>query len=210
MKIIKLNAIDSTNSFLKEMSQKMPLKNFTVVAASSQEKGKGQMGNEWVSEPHKNLLCSVFVAFESLKITDQVLLNYAVSVGVSNALKEYKLPKLKVKWPNDILSSNQKLGGLLIENVMQKNMIVSTVIGIGLNVNQVKFPENLPNATSIKNQIKKEVVIDDLLENIIDELKSTIDVLISTNKNDLKDMYLNALYKKNIPTMFKDSEDALF
>ena len=210
MKIIKLNAIDSTNSFLKEMAQKMPLKNYTVVRASAQNKGKGQRGNQWVSEPNKNLLCSVYIAFDGFLVQDQVFLNYAISVAVLNVLRQYNLPKLQVKWPNDILSSNHKICGLLVENVIQKKTIASTVIGIGLNVNQEKFPKHLPNATSIKMKINKEVVIDDLLQEIIVALKTTISVLNSSKKEELKEMYLKTLYKKNIPSMFKDNNGVLF
>ena len=210
MKIIKLNAIDSTNSFLKEMAQKKPLKNFTVVIASSQNKGKGQRGSQWVSEPHKNLLCSVYIAFDDLLVQDQVFLNYAVSVAVLNTLKEYKLPKLQVKWPNDILSSNHKICGLLVENVIQKNTIASSVIGIGLNVNQEKFQKNLPKATSVKIQIKKEISIYDLLQKIIVALKETIHLLNSPKKMELKEMYLKNLHKKDVPSMFKDNKGVLF
>mgnify|MGYP003383892774 FL=1 len=148
------------------MAKNTPLQNYTVVTASAQKKGKGQMGAHWVSEPHKNLLCSVFVAFDTLLVKDQVLLNYAVSIAVYNVLKEYDVPKLQVKWPNDIMSDTKKISGILIENVIQSSYVKSTVIGIGINVNQVKFPQNLPNATSIKKSVHKEIDSDVLLKKI--------------------------------------------
>ena len=61
MKLIKLDAIDSTNDFLKGLSSSQSIENFTVVCAETQSKGKGQMGSTWVSEPSKNLIMSVFV-----------------------------------------------------------------------------------------------------------------------------------------------------
>ena len=210
MKIIKLDAIDSTNSFLKEMAKNTPLQNYTVVTASAQKKGKGQMGAHWVSEPHKNLLCSVFVAFDTLLVKDQVLLNYAVSIAVYNVLKEYDVPKLQVKWPNDIMSDTKKISGILIENVIQSSYVKSTVIGIGINVNQVKFPQNLPNATSIKKSVHKEIDSDVLLKKIVAELQSVLKLATTLNKQLLEKMYIKLLYKKNTPTMFKDDSGVLF
>ena len=91
MKLIKLNAIDSTNTFLKELAQTEELENFTVVTANEQLKGRGQMNTGWLSEPNKNLLCSVFYKFENVLFSNQVYLNYAVALSVYQTLKEYNL-----------------------------------------------------------------------------------------------------------------------
>ncbi len=210
MKIIKLDAVDSTNSFLKEMAQKIPLENYTTVMASHQKKGKGQMETQWISEPYKNLLCSVFIAFDKLLIVNQILLNYAVSISILEVLEKYNLPKLQIKWPNDILSSGKKICGLLIENTVQNGEIKSTVIGIGININQTQFSENLSNVTSIKNIVKKEVDIDKLIKEILRKLKINIGFANNSDKNLLEKKYLNVLYKKDIPTVFKDSNEVLF
>ena len=210
MKIIKLDAIDSTNSFLKEMAHTSSLENYTIVTANKQKKGRGQMGTHWSSEPGKNLLCSVYVAFDGFSISHQVLINYAVSLAVVGALEKLNVPRLAIKWPNDILSSNQKICGVLVENVMQNREIKSAIIGVGLNVNQEKFPSQITNATSIINEIGKKVLLDDVLSILIDELKLYISYITNSSTNVLKKNYLNRLYKKNIPTMFKSSQDVLF
>jgi BirA family biotin operon repressor/biotin-[acetyl-CoA-carboxylase] ligase len=207
---IKLNAIDSTNSFLKELAHNSSLKDYTVVTANSQTKGKGQMGSTWVSEPNKNLLCSVFVRFDGLNAGNQVLINYAVSLAIANTLEKYNVLKLAIKWPNDILSSSQKICGILVENVMQSTEIKSTIIGIGLNVNQEVFSNQLTNVTSMKNVTKKNIDLDALLEVLIAELKTSISYITNSETTVLKKNYLKLLYKKNIPTMFKNSEDVLF
>ena len=209
MKIIKLNAIDSTNSFLKEMAQNSALENFTVLVAKEQTKGRGQMGTRWISEPNKNLLCSVFVRFNDFPITHQVLVNYAVSIAIANVLITNKMPRVTIKWPNDILSSNKKVCGILVENVMQKDEIKSSIIGIGLNVNQINFPTNF-NATSILKETKVETSIDTFLKELIDELKIQISYITDASTNVLKKNYLKLLHKKNTPTMFKDSQGVLF
>ncbi len=209
MRIIKLNAIDSTNSFLKEMAHSSALESFTIIVAKKQTKGRGQMGTSWLSEADKNLLCSVFVRFDSFPTSHKVLVNYAVSIAMVNVLNSYKIPKVTIKWPNDILSSNKKICGVLVENVMQKDEIKSSIIGVGLNVNQIHFPANF-NATSMLKELQTEVNIDALLNKLISELKIQISYITDSSTNVLKKNYLKDLYKKNTPAMFKNSEGVLF
>ena len=86
MKRIKLDAIDSTNEFLKGLSAKQSVENFTVVTAENQTKGKGQMGSVWVSEPSKNLIMSVLIK-DFVKNSNQIFdINIAVSVLIIQAL----------------------------------------------------------------------------------------------------------------------------
>jgi len=209
MRIIKLNAIDSTNSFLKEMAHSSTLENFTVIVAKEQTKGRGQMGTSWLSEANKNLLCSVFVRFDSFPVSHQVLVNYAVSIAIVNVLKAYGLPDVLIKWPNDILSSKKKICGILVENVMQKEEIKSSIIGIGLNVNQINFPTNF-KATSILKEISEELDINEVIIKLINELKIQISYITNSSTNILKKNYLSFLHKINTPTMFKNNKGVLF
>ena len=210
MKIIKLDAIDSTNTFLKELAYNTKLENFTVATAKAQKKGRGQMGATWVSEPGENLLCSVYVAFDAFLVKDKVLINYAVSLAIVDILASLNVPRLAIKWPNDILSSGAKISGILIENVMRGKEIESAIIGIGLNVNQITFPQHLNKVTSIRKEMSSRFNLDDLLVQFVIALKKRILLRSSEDASSLKTLYLNWLYKKNIPTMFKDSSDVLF
>ncbi|TXD48788.1 biotin--[acetyl-CoA-carboxylase] ligase [Polaribacter sp. IC073] len=210
MKIIKLSAIDSTNSFLKEMAANSVIENFTIVVTDRQVKGRGQQGNSWVSEPYKNLIFSVFVRFSNVSVFDNKYLNLAVSLAVFDALLEENIPAIAIKWPNDILSANKKICGVLIENSLKGREIASSVIGIGLNVNQTVFPEYLKKASSLKLISQQDYNLDQLLKSIVLKLKDRIDLLTAKNFQALEADYLNVLYKKNIPTMFKDSKDVLF
>ncbi|AUC85067.1 biotin--[acetyl-CoA-carboxylase] ligase [Polaribacter sp. ALD11] len=210
MKTIKLNAIDSTNSFLKELAVNSTVDNFTIVVTDSQLKGRGQQGNSWVSEPCKNLMFSVFVRFEGLGVLEKKYLNFAVSLALFDALEDVSIPSVCIKWPNDILSGNKKICGILIENSLKGTEISSSVIGIGLNVNQTIFPDYLKKASSLKLITDKSYNLDKLLKQIILKFKARIALLNAKNFKTLEVDYLNVLYKKNIPTMFKDSEDVLF
>ncbi|RSC93925.1 biotin--[acetyl-CoA-carboxylase] ligase [Tenacibaculum singaporense] len=210
MKIIKLNAIDSTNTFLKNMVSKVVVDDFTVVVAKTQTKGRGQMNSEWVVEEGKNLTFSVFSRFTDLDVENHKYLNFCISLSVYEALKELDLPSLSIKWPNDILSGNKKLGGILIENTLKGSKIVSSVVGIGINVNQDSFSKSLPNASSVKKILGKEFNLEILLESILMRLKNYHTILERKEYSLLEEAYLKRLYKKNVPTMFKNSQNILF
>lgn len=211
MKIIKLSATNSTNSFLKELAQNSALKNFTTVTTDNQQKGRGQQENKWLSEPYKNLTFSTFVIFSDLKVTHQKYLNFAISLSIYDFLKKKKLSNISIKWPNDIMSFNKKICGILVENTFTGDRIKNSVIGIGLNINQEVFPEILQNkATSLKIETAIHYNLNTLLEEFLEKLKSKINLLNENQFHALEENYLKVLYKKNIPTMFKNSRDEIF
>lgn len=210
MKLIKLNAIDSTNSFLKELSKNSLLENYTVVATQNQTNGRGQQEGLWFSEPFKNLTFSVFLRDLDLEITNQKYLNFAISLAVFEVLKSQKIPSLCIKWPNDILSVNKKICGILIENTIQNKMISSSIVGIGLNVNQEFFDKTLKKVTSLKNITNIEFNLDDLLFEIVNKIKGNIK-LLSTKKFDiLQQGYCAVLFKINTTSMFKNPDQEFF
>jgi len=210
MKIIKLDATDSTNSFLKNLSQSSTLENLTVVVTQDQTKGRGQQDSSWISEPYKNLTFSTLISLNDVKIDQRRYLNFAISLALYKVLFDKKTPKLSIKWPNDILSANKKICGILIENSFFGDSIKTAIIGIGLNVNQEIFPNSLPSATSLKLETSNEFDLDVLLNEILTELQKNIKVLESKDYHLLEKQYLDVLYKKNIPTMFKNSKDEIF
>tara|TARA_B110000967_G_scaffold79179_1_gene81844 strand:+ start:349 stop:861 length:513 start_codon:yes stop_codon:yes gene_type:complete len=157
LRLIKINATNSTNSFLKELAQNSSLEEYTIAVANTQTSGRGQMNNSWISEPYKNLTFSIFTPLTKLQIKHQAYLNFAVSLAIYDTLLTYNVPKLSIKWPNDIMSAEKKICGILIETTFSHLQIKNTIIGIGLNVNQEKFPKKLFNASSLKNILKKEI-----------------------------------------------------
>ena len=204
MIIIKLDAIDSTNTYLKELSQKETLENFTVVSAKSQTNGKGQMGSKWVSESNKNLIISILIK-NSVKNSSCIFdLNIVVAVSIIDVLKAKNIPNLSIKWPNDIMSENKKIGGILIENSIKGISIIDSIIGFGLNVNQTYF-ENLPKASSLKNIMLYDFNIDTLIVEIVLKIEENI-LMISSQKQlqNIWKKYNELLFKKEIPTVFED------
>lgn len=210
MKIIKLDAIESTNSFLKDLSHNSDTENYTVIVANKQTKGKGQQGNKWISEGFKNLTFSVFIKDLTIAIDYQKYLNFAISLAIFDVLKTKNIQQLRIKWPNDILSVNQKICGILIENTIANTQIKSTVVGIGLNVNQDKFTPNLPNVSSLKILTKKEYDLDYLLIDLINSIQKMIQILQAKNYELLEKKYLKNLYKKDVAAMFKSTDNYIF
>ena len=205
MRIIKLNAIDSTNLFLRSLSIDTNVEDFTVVVAKHQTKGRGQMGTVWSSQDAKNLTFSVFKRFDNLKLDQHFVISMVASLAVINTLKKLNLPKLSVKWPNDILSANKKICGILIENVIKQNNVAATVVGIGLNVNQVNF-SNLPQASSLLNVTGISYDLDELLQSILKELEILFDLVESNHFKTIKTTYESYLFRKDKPSTFKNEE----
>ncbi|MFK7783456.1 biotin--[acetyl-CoA-carboxylase] ligase [Psychroserpens sp.] len=209
MHIIKLNAIDSTNSFLRQLSAKESVKDFTVVVAEHQTSGRGQLGAKWQSKNAKNLMFSVFKDLSGLDPALHFYLSMAVSLAVFKALKLLQISTLEIKWPNDILSEQQKLCGILIENVIKQNCLQSSIIGIGINVNQTQF-RDLPKATSLQLISGKHFDRDQVLHEVLIQMKHYFSLIDSKLYDELKLDYESKLFRKDKPSTFKDLYNNIF
>ena len=203
MKIIKLDAIDSTNSFLKKKMSDQEIDDFTIVYSQNQFKGRGRTTNQWISEPNKNIAFSLFKRFKKSDIEQIFLLNIIVSISILELLKKYRVKYASIKWPNDLMVKNKKISGVLIENKIKKNNSINSVIGIGINVNQEKFPDFL-SATSIINEIGSFTEIDSLANELAAIIKSNFKFL-KLNSNHFLDRYNQNLYNKNQTVRFKNN-----
>jgi len=209
MNLIKLDAIDSTNDFLKKLSQNESIENLTVVTAKSQTNGRGQMGAKWNSEARKNLITSILIKDLLLDINAIFDLNVAVALAVIKALEHLEIPDLAIKWPNDIVAENKKIGGILIENSIKSNGTIESVVGIGLNVNQTNF-ENLPKASSLKCISKKYFEVDDVLIKIFNEIKLNLLPIKNQELGHLWKRYNDKIFKKGTPMPFEDLDKKRF
>lgn len=209
MKLIKLNATDSTNDFLKQLAVSQTLENYTVVSTDEQLKGRGQMGSTWTSESGKNLMFSVFLA-NALKNVDSIYnLNIAVALSILEVLKKENIPELKIKWPNDIMSANKKVGGILIENAIKHSDEIQSIIGIGLNVNQQNY-DVLPQASSLCLATGQFFDCEELLMKIISQLKLNVQLINESQGTALWEKYHQFLYKKDIPSAFENTNGEKF
>lgn len=175
-KIIKLEEVDSTNEWVK--SNKDKLSDLDGVFAKVQKKGKGRGKNKWFSPPGGLWFSIMIEKFPSTK----GVLSQLSCVVIADALEKYKL-NVELKWPNDVIISSKKLGGILIERINE-----SFIIGIGLNLNiELKtFPQDLrENVTTSLEVLKKEIPIEEISLEILKKMNQWI--------KDLNRVYLRYL-----------------
>ncbi len=207
--IIKLDATDSTNLYLKQLLLSNILNDYTAVVAKKQEKGRGQMGTSWQAEEGKNLTFSLLKKYSSMQVNHQFALNICVSLAVYDILKELAIPNLMVKWPNDIMSGSSKICGILIENVLKGHTIQSSIIGIGLNVNQTSYG-NLEKVTSLKSASGRFFDLEELLHKILKKLQFHLSDVENKTVAELLPSYTELLFRKDKPSTFKNSDGELF
>ena len=207
-KIIKLDAIDSTNDWLKEKFLQGNCIEGDLVWVNDQTDGRGQRDNRWISAAGKNLTFSLFKVFGKLLVRDQFLINCSVTLAILMALKEINIPDLSLKWPNDILSGNKKIGGVLIENFVRGERFSGTIVGVGLNVNQDNF-DLFPKASSILMLTQKEQHLDELLKRILEKFNDFFEQCKSENKIELINQYQANLYMNDQWVVFENSDSTL-
>ncbi len=202
--LLILKEVNSTNDFLKNLlSNSKPLPEGTAIMAETQYAGRGQQQNKWHSEPGKNLTFSILLNPGFLSLDEQFDLTRAMSLGVTDALEPLLGQQLKIKWPNDIYYGDKKLGGMLIENLIHGSSIKSTIVGIGLNVNQEGFPDEASNAVSVKQILQKDYDLHSLLADICSSIESWYLNLRAGKKETVRIAYLDRLYNINQPRPFK-------
>lgn len=168
--IIDISETDSTNHYLRELNAENRLPEGTVVSTDFQTAGRGQMGNTWESERGCNLMFSMLLRPAHIQPAQQFIISQIVSLGVVEVLDDYG-NGFSIKWPNDIYWNDKKIAGILIENDLAGKTIFSTVVGIGLNVNQQKFCSSAPNPVSLvqisgNTPIDRRVLLDSITQQI--------------------------------------------
>ena len=193
---LHLDSVDSTNAFLLRKQEEGIICGL-VVSADEQTAGKGMGVNVWESEPGTNLTFSMGVDMAFLKASNQFLLSQAVPLGLLDVLDRW-LPseQLTVKWPNDLYFGSRKLCGILINSTIHGVDMGVSVIGIGLNVNQMHFKDWPTNPISMKMILGKEVALDPLLKELVAAVDQRIELLrspegVERTKND----YLARLFR---------------
>lgn len=155
--------------------------------------GKGQAGNAWVTEKGKNLTFSLILKPKFLAARDQFNLTIAVSLALKNVLEDVLPGEVMIKWPNDIYFKERKIAGMLIENVLRGQKLESSVVGIGLNVNQVDFPLAF-HATSMLIESNMVQDINGILNDLLVEIsKHYFALKEASSREQMKKAYHAAL-----------------
>jgi BirA family biotin operon repressor/biotin-[acetyl-CoA-carboxylase] ligase len=194
LKYHHLKQLDSTNAYLQRQQSECDIRNW-VVSADEQTAGKGMGSNSWESEVGKNLTFSLAVEMGFLPAEQQFLLSEAVPLGIVEVLdKLLPTEKLSIKWPNDILYENRKLAGILINSTIKANMMDVSIVGIGLNVNQLQFQDWPTHPISMRMISGKYYDLQPLLEQIAEHVLIKVEQLKS-DPSTIEQDYLKSLFR---------------
>lgn len=172
--IIWVESTESTNSELRKRIGE--LDNLSVIAAREQTAGRGQGDHSWFSSPATNLTFSILFRFgEGFPVTlgssDAVLVTQITTLAIRDHLLSRGIGS-RIKWPNDIWTGDRKICGILIENSSMGGMVTSSIVGIGLNVNETGWPAGLPNPVSMRELSGKVYNLDEELRALAWRLRS--------------------------------------
>lgn len=205
---IHIEETTSTNTYAKKQSLN---EDILLITAEHQTAGRGQRGNIWESEAHKNLTFSISFHPKDLSASQQFAICEYISVILCDVLRSYT-PDIYIKWPNDIYWRNQKLCGILIEHDIEGPYIARTIIGVGLNVNQTHFVSDAPNPISLSQILGHEINREELLNAICAKTifltqhlqANSSDLATDTSREILHKRYTSLLFRRNMPATYKD------
>ena len=202
--------LDSTNN--EALRTAAGLENMSVIAAEYQSSGRGQRGNAWKSDKGENLTFSILLRFQNegpetnsggllppVRAAGQFRISEAAAAAQCTLLERHGIPS-EIKWPNDIYAGDRKISGMLVENSLSGSFLSTSVVGIGLNVNQLSFPPDLPNPTSMAVITGKRYDIRTLLEEFMEIFCGHIVM----PDDRLRQIYLSRLYRMGREALFAD------
>ena len=204
-KLLYYDTLSSTNTEASLLLKNDDLPEGTVVHSEFQQSGKGQAGRRWESERSKNLLFSVILYPESVKPEEQFIISMTISLGICDFIDRYYQGS-KIKWPNDIYINNNKIAGILIENSLTGSLIKNSVAGIGLNINQEIFPEDIPNPVSLKLVTGMEFNTGEVLKELLSDLDKRYKQMLYGARDKIREEYISRLYKLKEWCSYKSSE----
>ncbi len=199
--IYRFSRLTSTN----DEAQNPKYRHADMIRADEQTAGRGQRGHSWQSVPGENLLCSLIIEPQFLRAADQFSLLEAVALGLADALAALGVAP-RIKWTNDMYVGDCKIAGVLIEHALCGAMLRRTVVGIGLNVNQVKFDPALPNPTSLRLETGRRFSLDEVSEVLHAAVMKLYDRLAAGDAAALHEEYVSMLWNINKEQRFRSPD----
>jgi BirA family transcriptional regulator, biotin operon repressor / biotin---[acetyl-CoA-carboxylase] ligase len=196
--IIHLDSVDSTSNYVANLLRKGELDHGTVILADEQFAGKGQRNANWSVKPGENLTFSLFIDNVNLSVENQFYLTQVVSLSLIDLLTLFGM-QVEIKWPNDIFCKGKKIAGVLIENQLAGNTIKSSIIGVGLNINQEQFEGFSATSTLLETGQHRKPI--DVLYGFIDAFGK---VYSKCDWPAIKRTYLDNLYLMGVSARFED------
>lgn len=170
-KVEHYDIIDSTQLEIHRRIKENKIENGLIIITEKQTNGKGTHGRVWHTDEKNNIAFSFYkeVNCKSQKL-DGITIELA-QIVLDVFYKLYNI-KLNIKFPNDIVYNNKKLGGILTESKINGEITKYIVVGIGINTNQTKFNKDIENiASSIKNEFNIKVDNKKIIQQIIEQFE---------------------------------------
>lgn len=202
--IIRLKEVDSTNSYLKSLSE-YDSDALTVAVADYQSAGKGQGTHTWESKAGENLLFSLLVCPTWIPVRRQFLLSMAGALAIKEALDAYA-EGFTLKWPNDVYWNDKKISGTLIETAVDSQGVKRCIFGIGININQTQFESDAPNPVSLCQILGHEVDREEVLQKVIAAFGQYYELLRRADYMDVSGIYHLSLYRRNGYHWYEDAD----
>jgi BirA family biotin operon repressor/biotin-[acetyl-CoA-carboxylase] ligase len=193
--IIRLKETASTNLYLREYLAKEPLPEGSVVVTEKQTAGRGQAGTQWESAPGENLTFSIILYPNRIPVNRQFIIARVAALAVKETLDAYT-DAISIKWPNDIYCHHKKICGMLIENSISGHQLHSSIIGVGLNLNQTQFTSNAPNPVSLRQITGKEYDKEEVFNRFMQIFYAYYLMLLQEKEDDICQAYKAALYRR--------------
>ena len=172
-----------------------------AVWAEHQSAGRGQRGHTWHSEEGENITFSVVLTPTFLPIHEQFLLSEVVALALVHTLREFGI-ECRIKWTNDIYAGDNKIVGILIEHALSGETLARTIAGIGLNVNQMEFPADLPNPTSMARERGQKFDREDVIKRIVANIETLYNRLERGEKENIESEYIATMYHLGEPYLY--------
>lgn len=195
--VIRLDRIDSTQSYLFSLDSEQSLREGTCVISRKQYDGRGQGQNVWECEDDKNIVFSILLQPHFLHPSEQFAITQCMSLSIVDFLACYIDGNIWIKWPNDVYVGREKICGMLIQNKLMGSLFAKSFCGIGININQKSFCV-APNPTSLALQTGMEYDIESLMDNLFKSIDNRYEQLRNDQKEALQEDYLNHLLYRNI------------
>lgn len=202
-------SLPSTHDYAIELVTKTKPLPFTAIVAGHQTAGRGRFDRSWSSAPDENALFSVIVYPQQLAIHEAFLLNMCATLATVDVLKARNIPKITIKWPNDILIDQQKICGTLIQNQLSGSHISSSVISAGINVNQREWKAPI-RATSIADVLDMKQDVTLVIQDWIHHLMRYIELINCQSTATIATQWLTHLIGYNEAGHFQDKDGNVF
>ena len=191
--IIFLPEVDSTNNYTAKLISEGNISHGTVILAEKQTAGRGQRGNSWQTGQGNQFTASIYLSTAFLSVNHAPFLNKALAVAVAQSVKSVVGDNVRLKWPNDILVENKKLGGILIEGNIKGQQLEYVIFGLGINLNTVA---EMPSSTSFEANGIKLSAFEYLME-LLPKMQMQFELMQKFDFKLIQSQYLEFLWRLN-------------